>query len=444
MKAVSPRGRVLGRVAIVVALAFAVSGCSTIKGWFSGKDGDAKKAAEPAELTKFTPSASVSQVWKANAGKGEGRLGLAQGPAVADGRVYAAAVEGGVYAFDLQTGKEIWHYKPEKRQRGDSEASEASESAPVSEEASKEEKRLRKAMAKQAKKAAKEKQDWQFSGGPGAGDGLVVVGTLEGEVIALDAATGTEKWHAKVPNEVIAAPVIGQGMVLVKANDGGVTAFDAATGERKWFWNHEMPALTVRGNAPVTLAPGVVFSPNDDGTLAALNLSNGAQVWSQTVADASGRSELDRMADVDGPAVLDGTTLYASSFKKETIAIEGPSGRVLWTHENGGAGGVGVGTSSVVVSDPAGTVWAMDKNTGGAMWSQPVLARRSLTAPTVQGDYAVVGDYDGYVHWLKLDNGELAARERVGGEAIRAKPVVADGILIVQNVDGELTAFKLQ
>lgn len=293
MKAASQQGRpqpggMLGRVAIVVALAFAVSGCSTVKGWFSGKDGDAKKAAEPAELTDFTPSASVSQVWKANAGKGEGRLGLAQGPVVADGHVYAAAVEGGVYAFDLQTGKEIWHYKPEKRRRGDTEA--VDNAPPVSEEASKDEKRLRKAMAKQAKKAAKEKQDWQFSGGPGAGDGLVVVGTLEGEVVALDAATGTEKWHAKVPNEVIAAPVIGQGLVLIKANDGGVTAFDAATGERKWFWNHEMPALTVRGNAPVTLAPGVVFSPNDDGTLAALNLGNGAQVWSQTVADASGRS----------------------------------------------------------------------------------------------------------------------------------------------------------
>lgn len=441
MNAASMKGSAPTRLLLVAMLAVAMTGCSTIKGWFSGKDGDAKKAAEPAELTDFTPSASVSRIWKANAGKGEGRLGLAQGPVVADGRVYAAAVEGGVYAFDLQTGKEIWHYKPEKRKRGNSEASEA---APVSEEASKDEKRMRKAMAKQAKKAAKEKQDWEFSGGPGAGDGLVVVGTLEGEVIALDAATGTEKWHAKVPNEVIAPPVIGQGLVLVKANDGGVTAFDAASGERKWFWNHEMPALTVRGNAPVTLAPGVVFSPNDDGTLTALNLSNGAQVWSQTVAEASGRTELDRMADVDGPAVLDGTTLYASSFKKETIAIEGPTGRVLWAHENGGVGGVGVGASAVVVSDRAGSVWAMDKNSGGSLWSQPALARRSLTAPTVQGDYAVVGDYDGYVHWLKLENGELAARERVGGEAVRAKPVVADGILIVQNVEGELTAFKLQ
>ncbi len=429
------------RIAVVALLAVAVSGCSTMKGWFKGKDADAKKAAEPAELTDFAPSVGVARIWKASAGKGEGRLGLAQGPVVADGHVYAAAVEGGVFAFDLQTGREIWRYRPEKRQRS---STAVVDEAPAEGKESRNEKRVRKALAKQAKKAAKEKLEWRFSGGPGAGDGLVVIGTLDGEVIALDAATGTEKWQAKVPNEVIAAPVIGQGMVLVKANDGGVTAFDAASGERRWFWNHEVPALSVRGNAPVTLAPGVVFSPNDDGTLAALNLGNGMQVWSQTVADASGRSELDRMADVDGAAQIDGTTVFATSFKKETIAVEGPSGRVLWTHDNGGAGGLGLTSSAVVVSDPAGTVWALDKYSGASMWSQPALARRSLTAPTVQGDYAVVADYDGYVHWLRLDNGELAARERVGGQSVRAKPVVADGILIVQNVEGELTAFKLQ
>lgn len=149
------------------------------------------------------------------------------------------------------------------------------------------------------------------------------------------------------------------------------------------------------------------------------------------------------MADVDGPAVLDGTTLYASSFKKETIAIEGPTGRVLWTHENGGAGGVGLGTSAVVVSDPAGTVWAMDKNSGGAMWSQPVLARRSLTAPTVQGDYAVVGDLEGVVHWLRLNDGAFAARSSVGG-AITGQPAVADDIVVVQTIEGQLAAFSIQ
>lgn len=387
----------LKRIVAIVALAAVLSGCSTVKGWF-GKDKDDGKPTEPAELVDFTPTANVSKLWSANVGKGEDRLGVRQGPAVADGRVYAAAVKGGVHALDLQTGKSVWEYKSDER----------------------------------------------VSGGPGAGDGLVVVGTLSGKVIALDAATGTEKWQAKLTNEVIAAPVVGEGLVFVRSNDGRVSAFDAASGERKWFSNHDLPSLTVRGNAPVTLGPGVLFVGNDDGTVSAMGSSDGRPLWNQVVGIPDGRTELERMADVDGPVVLEDTTVYATSFKKQTIAIDGPSGRPLWAQDNGGVGGLGLASGSVLVSDPAGTVWALDKSSGVSVWSNPTLARRSLTAPTVQGDYAVVGDFDGYVHWLRLDNGQEAARERVGGKALRAKPVVADGILLVQNVEGELSAFRLQ
>ncbi|NDK37469.1 outer membrane protein assembly factor BamB [Pseudoxanthomonas gei] len=387
----------LKRIVAIVALAALLSGCSTVKGWF-GKGKDDGKPSEPAALVDFTPTANVSKLWSANAGKGEDSLGIGQGPAVADGRVYAAAVKGGVRAFDLQTGKTVWEYKSDAR----------------------------------------------LSGGPGAGDGLVVVGTLDGKVIALDASNGTEKWQAKVSNEVIAAPVIGQGLVFVRSNDGRVSAFDAASGERKWFSTHDLPSLTVRGNAPVTLGPGVVFVGNDDGTVSAMGSTDGRPLWNQVVGVPDGRTELERMADVDGPVVLDNTTVYATSYKKQTIAVDGPSGRPLWAQDHGGVGGLGVASGSVLVADPAGTVWALDKASGNSLWSNPSFARRSLTAPTVQGDYAVVGDFDGYLHWLRLDNGQEAARARVGGKALRAKPVVADGILLVQNVNGELSAFRLQ
>ncbi len=398
MKSVSTSpGTGIQRFAILALCVFALAGCTTVKGWFSGKDKDNKKANEPAALVDFTPSATVSKLWTARAGKGEDRLGARQGPVVEDGRVYAAAVKGGVHAFDLQSGAQVWKYD----------------------------------------------SDLALSGGPGAGDGLVVVGSLKGDVVALDAATGAEKWKAKVTNEVIAAPTIGQGMVFVRSNDGRITAFDAGTGERRWFWNHELPALTVRGNDAPTLGPGYVFIGNDDGTVTALAMTDGREVWSQVVAQPDGRSELDRMADIDGSPVLDGTILYATSFKKQTMAIDGPSGRPIWARDNGGPGRIGMASDRVVVADNAGTVWALDKNSGGALWSQPALARRNLTSVAVQGDYAVVGDLDGYLHWLKLDNGEFAARVRTGRDALRAAPVVADGILIAQDVDGGLTAYRI-
>ena len=383
------------RVLTAAVLVLALGGCSTLKGWFGGKDKADEKPTEPAELVDITPAVSVAKMWTANAGKGEERLGLQQVPVVEGGRVFAAAVEGGVRAFDLQTGKQVWQYK----------------------------------------------SDLRLSGGPGAGQGLVVVGTLDGQVVALDATTGIEKWQVKVPNEVIAAPAIAQGLVFVRTNDGRVSALSAETGERRWFWTHELPSLTVRGNAPVVVGPGVLFAGSDDGTLTALSANDGRPLWTQTVGTPEGRSELERMADVDGAPVLEGTTVFATSFKKETIAIEGPSGRPLWKRENGGVGGLAVTSSAVLVSDPAGTVWALDKYSGGSLWSNTTLARRSVTAPTIHGDYAVVGDYDGYLHWLKTDNGEIVGRARVGGKAIRGKPVVADGILIVQDVEGGLTAF---
>ncbi|HEY5782252.1 MAG TPA: outer membrane protein assembly factor BamB, partial [Lysobacter sp.] len=302
---------------------------------------------------------------------------------------------------DLQTGKQVWEYKPEK------------------------------------------KSGLRLSGGPGVGDGLVVIGDLNGHVIALDAASGAEKWKAQVTNEVIAAPTIGMGTVFVRSNDGRVTAFDAASGERRWFWVHDVPALTVRGNDSPVLGPGYVFVGNDDGTVSALSASDGRTVWDQAIGQSEGRTELDRMSDVDGAPVLEGTTLYATSFKNQTMAIDAPSGRPMWASDHGGAGRIGLGSDRLVITDPTGIVFGLDKTGGSALWQQPGLARRSLTGAAVQGDYAVVGDYDGYVHWLKLDNGEFAARSRVGGKALRAAPVVADGIVLVQNIDGELTAFSI-
>ena len=384
--------RLIAATALAVAL---LSGCTTIKNVFDGRGKDHSK--DPTKLVQITPSVTVSKLWSASVGKGEEKLGVAQRPAIADGHVYAAAVEGGVSAFDLRSGQSLWRYASEL----------------------------------------------PLTGGPGAGEGLVVVGSLEGDVIALDAATGTEKWTSKVANEVLVAPAVGGGMVFVHSNDGRVTALDAATGERRWFYSADVPALTVRGSGAITIGPGILLVGNDNGTLTALSMTDGGVVWTTPVAQPEGRSELDRMADVDGAAVLDNTTLYATSYKNHTVAIDGPSGQLMWDRENGGPRGLGVSNSAVVVTDPTGKVWGIDKNSGSSLWQQGGLAYRSTSAPTVQGDYAVVGDMEGVLHWLRLNDGAFAARSNLGG-AIIGQPAVADGILVVQTIEGQLAAFALQ
>ncbi len=384
--------RLIAATALAVAL---LSGCSTVKNLLDGRGKDRSK--DPTPLVQITPSVNVSKLWGVSLGKGEEHLGVAQRPAIADGRVYAAAVEGGVSAFDLRSGQSVWRYASEL----------------------------------------------PLTGGPGAGEGLVVVGSLEGDVIALDAATGAEKWKSKVANEVLVAPAVGGGMVFVHSNDGRVTALDAGTGERRWFYSADVPALTVRGNGAMTVGPGILFVGNDNGTLTALSMTDGGVVWTTPVAQPEGRSELDRMADVDGPALLDNTTVYATSYKNHTVAIDGPSGQLIWDRENGGPRGLGLSNSAVVVTDPTGKVWGLDKNTGSSLWQQDGLAYRSTSAPAVQGDYAVVGDLEGTVHWLRLSDGAFAARSSVGG-AITGQPAVAEDIVVVQTTDGQLAAFALQ
>ncbi len=384
------------RLLATATLAIAVlAGCSTVKNAFGGRDKD--KAGEPTALAQIVPTANVGRLWSASIGKGGERLGIGQHPAIDGGRVYAASVEGGVRAFDLMTGAVAWTYPSKLR----------------------------------------------LAGGPGVGEGLVVVGGLDGDVIALDATSGQEKWKAKVGNEVIVAPAIGGGMVFVHSNDGRLTAFDATSGERRWFHATDMPALTVRGGGGVTLGPGIVVVGGDNGKVTALSAADGNPVWAIPVAEPEGRNELERMADVDGAPVLDNTALFATSHKNKTVAIDGPSGQVMWSSDHGGARGLGLSNSAVVVSDRNGNVVGLDRNTGGALWTQPGLLNRNTSAPAVQGDYAVVGDLDGVVHWLRLNDGAFAARQNLGG-AITGQPVVADGIVVVQTTEGQLAAFALQ
>ena len=387
--------RTLRLTAVTATALLVLTGCTTVKGWFGGKSSD--KAGEPAKLEAFTASATVSRLWSAQLGKGEKYLGVGEQPAVVDGTVYAAAVTGGVHAFELQTGRSLWTFS----------------------------------------------SDLPLSSGPGAGDGLVVVGSLKGDVVAIDAASGQQKWTAKVHNEVLAAPTVGLGMVFVHSTDGRVTAFAAATGEQRWFHEGDVPPLTVRGTSPVSLGPGLIFVGGDDGEVTALRASDGARLWSTPVAEPDGRSEVDRMADVDGAPVLEGRVIFATSYKGHTVAIDGPNGQILWDSRHGGARGLGLSNSAVVVTDRVGHVDGLDKNSGSSLWQQAGLLNRNVSAPAVQGDYAVVGDFEGFVHWLRLSDGAFAAREKVGG-AIAGQPVVANGILLVQSSDGNLTAFALQ
>lgn len=401
----------LRRSLIIAAILAFATGCTTIKGIFGDK---ASKALEPAELVEIESPLAIKASWTRKLGDGNAALGLRQRPAIEGDRLYVSNDEGRVLALDANSGDTLWD----------------SEVVKTGKQGSRVFFWRRKAI------------DGGLTGGPGVGNGLVVAGGRNGEIVALDAETGAERWRARATSEVITAPLVTPDRIVVRSNDGRVFGLDPADGTRKWVFDRGVPALSVRGNGAPVSDGQLVYLGYDDGTVVALRLQDGLVGWTQLVAESDGRNELDRMADVDGELALGYQEIYATSFRNQTMAISTANGRPLWNRDVGGYAGLALMADRLIVTDPAGTVWALDRNNGSALWKQEALARRWLTTPALQGDYIVVGDIEGYLHWIRASDGVIAGRDRVAKEAIRGTPqVTPTGTLLALTIDGKLAAY---
>lgn len=397
------------RVAAVVLIATLLGGCATIKGWFN--DTKKENIQPPTPLAVITPSVAVQKLWDTRANAGAANSGAAASPAYTDGKLFVAGVDGKVAAIDAATGKTLWTRRFGKRSgfivhRGENSTRWASGTAVQGE--------------------------------------LVVVGSLEGEVLAMDASSGADRWHAQVSSEVLAPPAIADGIVVVRSNDGRLFGFNAADGSRRWVYDRaSVPALSLRGNAAPRIADGVVYSGEDNGRVVALRLQDGNVLWEQTLAAGEGRTELDRLQDVDGNVVFADGVVYAGAYHGMVAALIADSGRPLWTHPLSGYTGVALATTQVYAVDADSNVWALDLRTGASNWKQDGLAYRWLSGPAAMGDYVVVGDLDGYVHWLAAGDGKVAARVRLSKHPIRTAPLVVGDTVFVQDIDGTLGAWRI-
>lgn len=404
----------LRRILFVAALIAVAPGCSTVKGWFGAST--KSKANQPTELTKIASPIGVSKLWDVNLGDGEGKLWLRQRPTLDGNRIYATNDDGEVVALDAATGKQIW----------------VANAVNVAKTGS---------WIKFWKRKAAEAG---LTGSPGVGNGLVVVGGRNGEVVAFSADTGEKKWSVRVTSEVLSAPRVIDTRVIVRANDGRVFGLDPADGSRKWVYDRGLPALSVRGNSSPVGAGGLTFIGYDDGTVVALRDEDGLRVWEQAIAEPDGRTELERMADIDGEMIIDGEQIFVASFHDKLMSLAAATGQPLWTHDYGSYAGVAVAGDKLVFSDKNGDVWALDKSSGTSSWKQNLLQHRQLTTPVIQGEYAVVGDLEGYLHWIKLDTGDVVGRVRIERAAVRGTPQVsADGILYALTNEGKLAAYRL-
>ena len=332
-------------------------------------------------------------------------------PYYADGKLYAIGSDGTIAALDAANGRTLWS-KHLGQRRG--------------------------WVLHHGKNSVR------FAGGPAVDGSLLVAGTIQGEVQAFDAASGAERWHAQVSSEVIAPPAIAEGVVVVRTNDGRLYGFDANDGSRKWVYDRStVPALSLRGNGTPRVAEGVVYAGEDNGRVIALRLTDGNLLWEQVLSPGEGRTEIERLQDSDGGLVVDNGVVYASAYRGLVAALIAQSGRPLWTHNLSAYTGVALAPTQVYAVDADSVLWALDLRTGSSDWKNDSLKYRWLSGASSMGEYLVVGDLDGYVHWLAASDGKLAARVRLSKHAIQAAPLVIGDVAYVEDIDGRIGAYRL-
>ncbi len=373
---------------LLLALALAASGCSVF-----GGDED---SSPPAELTDFEPTLRIRKAWSAGLGGDSEFLRLALQPASDGSRVFAAAHDGNVSAFEAEKGRRLWRTKT----------------------------RL------------------QLSGGPATDGDVVVLGSSNGEVVALEASDGRERWRTSVTSEVLAAPAIAAGQVLVRTVDGKLTALDLADGRQRWFVQQVMPRLSVRGTGAPVVVKDAVICGFDNGKLAAYALADGSPGWDVMLDPPSGRSEIDRLSDINSTVRSIGDDLYVVGYGGQLNAVAAESGQALWSQEVSSYEGLAVDFDNVYVSGATSDLMALNRVSGTEVWRHQILKNRDISGPTAWQGSVVVGDFEGYVHFFEAGTGALQARVRAGGDRVTSPPLAVNDMVFVQTDGGDLAAFR--
>lgn len=398
---------------IITLLALSLSGCATVSDWFADDEELEIRRLKPIEAA-FEPEIK----WDIDVGDGVQDYFSRLAPAVAYGKVFAASRDGIVVAIDQETGKKIWE----------------------KDFANYENYSFKKAMLWYSNRAVSAK----ISGGLSVAYQSVYFGTEDGYVYALEESTGELKWKAGVKGEVISAPAVDAGVVLVNTTSGHLIALNPENGEQKWVTESDVPPLTLRGVSAPTADSGGALIGTPSGKLKVSILETGMVAWETQIASPSGATELERIVDIDVKPLVFGGNVFVVSYNGTLSAVELRTGQVIWTREYGSYRNISIDGNRLFVVDNSSNIFAIDRRSGVELWSNVGLKERNITSATPHGDYVVVGDMFGFIHWFTKDEGKLVAQLAVGDddedEAIFTGPISADNILYVQTRDGKIAA----
>lgn len=351
----------------------------------------------PSPLPDFDPTVQIKELWDYEIDDGIEDRFLLLRPAITERYVYVASYDGEVAKLDRAEGDELWEIDTEQR----------------------------------------------ITGGVDAGYGVVVYGTAEGEAVALSEDSGERLWLTRLTGQVLAVPAVGPTVVIFQTYDGRLHALNRDTGAVEWVYDTLVPTLTLRGESSPVQIGNIVLAGFANGKLVALDTNTGFVGWERTVSESRGRSELERLNDLDGRFWISRTVVYAVNFQGSLVALDVRNGQPLWSRDMSSYAGVSEFLDQVYVVDEDSNIYGLDAVNGAQVWHQELLKGRRLSAPTAYDRYVVVGDFAGYLHWMSYRDGAFLARVKVDGDGLWAPPIVKDNVVYVQGNSGEIAAYQV-
>lgn len=386
------------RVSILCLMLSVVTGCG-FSDWVRNPFGDDEDPRAPAELLDVVSETAINRNWRINVGNGQGDNYKKLTPVVDGGFVFAASDDGEVIAVNTINGDLMWQTEVEN----------------------------------------------SITGGVGAGDGIVMIGTEAAELIVFNQSNGEEVWRASVSSEILSQPKTNGDIVVAQTVDGKLIALNREDGMQRWTYETTLPALTLRGtSSPILTSEGTVVAGFSNGILVSVAAEDGVYVWEERVAVPDGQYDIERVIDVDGELLVDGSRILAASYQGNLMAFDIASGQIVWGMEASSYHGMDQGFGNIYYSDDKSHLIALRNNSSDVVWQNEELQYRDLTAPKTISNYVAIADYEGYLHLVSQIDGRIVGRTRIDNDGIRSNLIDDDGKLIVYGNSGSLVSLTIE
>lgn len=386
------------RVSILCLMLSVVTGCG-FSDWVRNPFGDDEDPRAPAELLDVVSETAINRNWRINVGNGQGDNYKKLTPVVDGGFVFAASDDGEIIAVNTINGDLMWQTEVEN----------------------------------------------SITGGVGAGDGIVMIGTEAAELIVFNQSNGEEVWRASVSSEILSQPKTNGDIVVTQTVDGKLIALNREDGMQRWTYETTLPALTLRGtSSPILTSEGTVVAGFSNGILVSVAAEDGVYVWEERVAVPDGQYDIERVIDVDGELLVDGSRILAASYQGNLMAFDIASGQIVWGMEASSYHGMDQGFGNIYYSDDKSHLIALRNNSSDVVWQNEELQYRDLTAPKTISNYVAIADYEGYLHLVSQIDGRIVGRTRIDNDGIRSNLIDDDGKLIVYGNSGSLVSLTIE